>query len=73
MFMAICSWMLLWYVQLAAIVWATVLTRWCPQQYGAHSTATDALRAGLPVLTQQGDQWPAYVAPFYGVVSFCLG
>jgi hypothetical protein len=30
--------------------------------YGAHSTATDALRGGLPVLTVLGDSFPSRVA-----------
>lgn len=30
-------------------------------QYGAHSTATDALRGALPVLTFQGESFPSYV------------
>ena len=29
--------------------------------YGAHSTATDALRGGLPLLTVRGDQFPTRV------------
>jgi predicted O-linked N-acetylglucosamine transferase (SPINDLY family) len=42
--------------------------------YGAHSTATDALRGGLPVLTIKGDSFPNRVVNIhvYIYLNICI-
>jgi hypothetical protein len=40
--------------------------------YGAHSTATDALRGGLPVLTIKGDSFPNRVVNKYMYEFVCM-